>query len=69
MQSASSPSVAFLPGAERYGYRELEHSLRSFAIGAAAARRTGVRPRPPVSRDSVRTRPGAGHQPRRGLVP
>jgi hypothetical protein len=68
MQYASSPYVAFLQGAEPYGYRELEDSLRSFAVGAAAARRTGVR-RPPVSRDSVRTRPGAGPQPRRGLVP
>jgi hypothetical protein len=68
MQYASSPYVAFLQGEEPYGYRELEDSLRSFAVGAAAARRAGVR-RAPVSRDSVRTRPGAGPQPRRGLVP
>jgi hypothetical protein len=68
MQYANNPYVAFLQGAESYGYHELEDSLRSFAAGAAAAGRAGVR-RPPVSRDSVRPRPGAGPQPRRGLVP
>jgi hypothetical protein len=51
MQYASSPYVAFLQGAEPYGYRELEDSLRSFAIGAAAARRNRGRARPPLSRD------------------
>jgi hypothetical protein len=70
MQFATRPYVVFLQGAEPYGYRELEDSLRSFAAGAAAAAagRPGVRGEP-VSRVSVRTRPGAGPQPRRGLVP
>ena len=68
LQYANSPYVVFLQGSESYGYQELEDSLRSFAVGVAAAGRAGVR-RPPVRRDSVRTRPGAGPQPRRGLVP
>ena len=31
---ARSPYVAFIQGAEPYGYRELEDSLQSFALGS-----------------------------------
>ncbi|MBA3319568.1 MAG: hypothetical protein H0T50_15965 [Gemmatimonadales bacterium] len=65
---AGSPYVAFLQGAEPYGYRELEDSLQRFALGLDA----GARPRPRragVRFDSLRTRPGAAPAPRRGLEP
>ncbi len=65
---AGSPYVAFIQGAEPYGYRELEDSLQSFALGLAAARRPPAR-RPGVSPDSVRPRPGPGQPARRGLEP
>jgi hypothetical protein len=65
---AGSPYVAFLQGAEPYGYRELEDSLQRFAVGLAAGERPGVR-RPGVGPDSLRTRPGPAQQPRRGLEP
>jgi hypothetical protein len=65
---AGSPYVAFLQGAEPYGYRELEDSLQRFALGPGAGPRPGVR-RPGVGRDSLPTRPGAAPRPRRGLEP
>jgi hypothetical protein len=64
---AASPYVAFLQGAEPYGYRELEDSLQGFAFGLGGpsrARRPGVAPD-----DSLPRRPGAGPPPRRGLEP
>jgi hypothetical protein len=75
---AGSPYVAYLQGDEPYGYRELEDSLQSFALGLAAAgppaaRGPGVGPpgdrRRGVGRDSIPTRPGAAPRPRRGLEP
>jgi predicted negative regulator of RcsB-dependent stress response len=75
---AGSPYVAYLQGNEPYGYRELEDSLQSFALGLAAAgppgaRGPGVVPpddrRRTVGRDSIPTRPGAAPRPRRGLEP
>jgi len=65
---AGSPYVAFIRGGEPYGYRELEDSLQSFALGLGAGGRPGVR-RPGVRSDSLRTRPGAGPPARRGLEP
>jgi len=65
---AGSPYVAFIQGAEPYGYRELEDSLQSFALGLAAERRPGPR-RPGVGPDSLRTRRGAGPPARPGLEP
>jgi predicted negative regulator of RcsB-dependent stress response len=63
---AASPYVAFLQGAEPYGYRELEDSLQNFALGAGAPATV----RRPVNReDTLRTRPGAEPRPRRGLEP
>jgi hypothetical protein len=65
---AGSPYVAFLQGAEPYGYRELEDSLQRFAISLGARGRPGVR-RPVAGPDSLRTRPGSAPPPRRGLDP
>jgi hypothetical protein len=65
---ATSPYVAFLQGAEAYGYRELEDSLQTFALGLGV----GARPResrPAVGPDSLPTRPGSAPPPRRGLEP
>ena len=65
---AASPYVAYLQGSEPFGYRELEDSLQSFALGLGAGGAPGVR-RPAVRSDSLRTRPGAAPPPRRGLEP
>jgi hypothetical protein len=65
---AGSPYVAYLQGNEPYGYRELEDSLQSFALGLGAGAPQGAR-RPVVGRDSLPTRPGAAPRPRRGLEP
>jgi predicted negative regulator of RcsB-dependent stress response len=65
---AGSPYVAYLQGYEPYGYRELEDSLQSFALGLGAGAPPGAR-RPGVRRDSLPTRPGARPPPRRGLEP
>ena len=65
---AGSPYVAFLQGAEPYGYRELEDSLQSFALGLGAGGPPGVR-RPGIGPDSLTTRPGSPPPPRRGLEP
>ena len=62
---AGSPYVAYLQGGEPYGYRELEDSLQSFALGAG---RPPVR-RPGVARDSLPARPGPALPRRRGLEP
>lgn len=63
---ASSPYVAFLQGAEPYGYRELEDSLQNFALGAAAP--PAVRRRP-NREDTPRTPDGPTPRPRRVLEP
>ena len=65
---AGSPYVAFLQGTEPYGYRELEDSLQSFALGLGGGGPPGVR-RPGVGPDSLPTRPGSPPPPRRGLEP
>jgi hypothetical protein len=65
---AGSPYVAFLQGAEPYGYRELEDSLLSFALALNAGARPAPR-RPGVGPDSLRTRPGLAPPPRRELEP
>jgi tetratricopeptide (TPR) repeat protein len=65
---AGSPYVAFILGAEPYGYRELEDSLQSFALGLGAGRPPRVRG-PGVRPDSLPTRPGSPPPPRRGLEP
>jgi predicted negative regulator of RcsB-dependent stress response len=65
---AGSPYVAYLQGGEPYGYRELEDSLQSFALGLGAGGPPAAR-RPGVRRDSLPTRPGAAPPPRRGLEP
>ena len=65
---AASPYVAFLQGAEPYGYRELEDSLQMFALGLGAGGRAAVR-RPGAGADSLPGRPGAPPPPRRGLEP
>ena len=64
---ATSPYVAYLQGAEPFGYRELEDSLQAFAQGAGSGAGASTR-RPNTGRDSLRTRPGAA-PPRRGLEP
>jgi hypothetical protein len=65
---AESPYVAFLQGTEPYGYRELEDSLQTFALGFGAGDRPQVR-RPGVGPDSLPTRPGAAPPARRALEP
>ncbi|HUQ16073.1 MAG TPA: hypothetical protein VM094_08450, partial [Gemmatimonadales bacterium] len=65
---AGSPYVAYLQGDEPYGFRELEDSLQSFALGLGAGGPPGAR-RPGAGPDSLRTRPGAAPPPRRGLEP
>ncbi len=65
---AESPYVAYLQGDEAYGYRELEDSLQSFALGLGAGGPPGAR-RAGVGTDSLPTRPGAAPPPRRGLEP
>lgn len=63
-----SPYVAYLRGDEPYGYRELEDSLQSFALGLDAGRAPGAR-RPGVGPDSLPARPGSAPPPRRELEP
>jgi tetratricopeptide (TPR) repeat protein len=65
---ANSPYVAFLQGVEPYGYRELEDSLLSFALGVRPGATSGVRP-PGAGPDSLRTPPGSRPRPRRVLEP
>jgi tetratricopeptide (TPR) repeat protein len=65
---AGSPYVEYLQGGEPYGYRELEDSLQSFALGLRAGGPPAAR-RPGIRRDSLPTRPGAAPPPRRGLEP
>ena len=69
MRYATSPYVAFLRGDEPYGYRELEDSLRTFALGPRRGARPAYAAARARRRDSLPTRPGAAPPPRRGLEP
>jgi hypothetical protein len=65
---ALSPYVALLRGEEPHGYKELEDSLQSFAVGAAV-RSTPQPQRPMLREDSIAAARRRAPPPRRGLEP